>query len=131
MFHSHIDHSFLSSVLQTATLFWEMPRCSRSIPLSTAPMVSVSSPVMPVPSSCRRAAPVTSCTARKQVTGSRHRSKEPWMRGRSSRPSWFSTRRKVRLHEKSTCVCLSTFNLALNLNVQVSLSGVQCFVCVS
>ncbi|MEQ2219468.1 hypothetical protein XENOCAPTIV_018376, partial [Xenoophorus captivus] len=82
----------------TATLFWEMPRCSHSTRLSTALMASANSLVMPALSSCRRAAPVISCMAQKRATGLRLRSKELWMTGESSKLSWCSTRRKVRQH---------------------------------
>lgn len=85
----------LSLSAQTATLFWGTPRCSRSTPSSTAPMASASWPGTLGRSSCRRAAPATSCSAQKPAMAARLRSRRPWMRGGSSRPSWSSTRRKV------------------------------------
>lgn len=96
---------------QTVTLFWGTLRFSPSTPSSTAPTVSASSPAMPAPSSCKRAAPVTSCTARRPATGSRLRSKELWMTEESLRRSWSFIRRKVR----ASLQCLFANSLLLTL----------------
>ena len=92
----HLNCTFSFSVcLQTATLCWAMPRCPRCTLLSTARTGSASWRVLLARRSCRRAAPVNSCTDRILQKNTKWRWKRRW-RG-SQNWSWRSsyTRRVV------------------------------------
>lgn len=86
---------FLPFLPQTATSSWPMHRCRRAFPSSTALMASASSRASPGARSCRRAAPVSSCTGRRPARASSSAWTRPWRSARSLRTRSCSTKRQV------------------------------------
>lgn len=86
---------FLPFLLQTATSSWPMHRCRRAFPSSTALMASVSLRASPGARSCRRAAPVSSCSGQRPAKASSSALMTPWRSARSLRMRSCSTKRQV------------------------------------